>query len=108
MTAIRKLVTAATLLACSCQPTWAGNSELSSGPLHSQIRGSESGIVESGEDGRLTHVEEEDRSEAVLKEHEFVHRFNNLFNALPNFASNYNTPVIYAKSAKPVHKTLPS
>ncbi len=106
MTGIRKFITAATLLACSFQPAWAANSELSSGPLHSQIRGSESGIVESGEDGRLTHVEEEDRSEAVLKEHEFVHRFNNLFNALRNFASNYNSHVIDAKSAKAVRKAL--
>jgi len=90
MTGIRKFITAALLLACSLQPAGAGHSEPSSGPLHSQP----------------TNFEEEDRSEAVLKEHEFVHRFNNLFNALRNFASNYNSHVIDAKSAKAVRKAL--
>ena len=106
MIGIRKFITAATLLACSFQPAWAANSESSSGPLHSQIGRSESGLVESGEDRRLTNVEEEDRSEAVLEEHEFVRRFNNLFSALRNFASNYNGHVIDAKKAKAVRKAL--
>ncbi len=101
MIGIRKFITAATLLACSFQPAWAANSESSSGPLHSQIF-----LVESGEDKKLTNVEEEDRSEAVLEEHEFVRRFNNLFSALRNFASNYNVHVIDAKKAKAVRKAL--
>ena len=41
-----------------------------------------------------------------LREHEFVPRFNNLFNALRNFASNYNGHVIDAKRAKAVRKAL--
>ena len=90
MTGIRKLTTAATLLACSFQSAWAANSESSSGPLHLQP----------------TNIEEEDRSEAVLKEHDFVRRFNNLFSALLDFASNYNGHVIDAKRAKAVRKAL--
>ena len=90
ITGILKFITAATLLASSFHPAAAANSESSPGPLHSQIGRSESGFVESGEDRRPTNVEEEDRSEAVLKEHEFVRRFNNLSSALLNFAPNYN------------------
>jgi hypothetical protein len=97
MTGTGKFITAATLLACSIQPAGAANSESSSGPLHSQ----------SGEERRPTNVEEEDRSGAVLKEYEFVRRFNNLFSALLSFASNYNTGhVIDAKRAKAVRKAL--
>jgi hypothetical protein len=81
MTGIRKFITAATLLACSFQPAGAAHSESSSGPLHSQ----------SGEERRPIHVEDEDRSEAVLKEHEFVRRFNNLFSALLSFASSFQS-----------------
>ena len=90
MTGIRKLTTAATLLACSIQPAGAAHSESSSGPLHLQP----------------TNIEEEDRSEAVLKEHDFVRRFNNLFSALLDFASNYNGHVVDAKRAKAVRKAL--
>jgi len=91
MTGIRKLTTAAMLLACSIQPAGAAHSESSSGPLHLQP----------------TNIAEEDRSEAVLSEHEFVRRFNNLFSALLNFASNYNTGhVIDARRAKAVRKAL--
>jgi len=90
MTGIGKLITAATLLACSIQPVGAANPESSSGPLHFQP----------------TNVEDEDRSEALLKEHDFVRRFNNLFSALLSFASSYNGHVIDAKRAKAVRKAL--
>ena len=104
MTGIRKFTTAATLLACLFQPAPAANPPSSSAPLHSQIERPESGFVGIGED--KTHTEE-DRYEAVEEEHEFVRRFNNLFSALLNFASNYNTGhVIDAKRAKAVRKAL--
>jgi hypothetical protein len=90
MTGTGKFITAALLLACSIQPAGAAHSESSSGPLHS----------------RPTNFQEEDRSEAVLKEHEFVRRFNDLFSALLDFASNYNGRVIDAKRAKAVRKAL--
>jgi hypothetical protein len=106
MTGIRKLITVATLLACSFHLAGAANPQPSSGPLHSQIRRPESGLAGSGEDTTPTELEE-GRYEAVLEEHEFVRRFNNLFSALLNFASNYNTGhVIDAKRAKAVRKAL--
>ena len=90
MTGNRKFITAATLLACSIQAAGAANSESSSGPLHLQP----------------TNVEEQDRSEAMLKEYDFVRRFNNLFSALLDFASNYNGHVIDAKRTRAVRKAL--
>src|SRR5882762_6102790 len=90
MTGNWKFITSATLLAYSIQAAGAANSESSSGPLHLQP----------------TNVEEEDRSESVLKERDFVRRFNNLFSALLSFATNYNGHVIDAKRAKAVRKAL--
>jgi hypothetical protein len=85
MTLFREFITTATLLACSLQLAAAA-----AGPLHS-------GFVGSGEDTTPTDLKEE--------EHEFVRRFNNLFSALLNFASNYNSGhVIDAKRAKAVRK----
>ena len=92
MTLFREFITTATLLACSLQIAAATNPQSSSGPLHS-------GFVGSGEDTTPTDLKEE--------EHEFVRRFNNLFSALLNFASNYNSGhVIDAKRAKAVRKAL--
>jgi len=99
MTLFREFITAATLLTCSIQPAAATNPQ-PSGPLHS-------GFVGSGEDRTPTDLRDEDLSDAVLEEHEFVRRFNNLFSALLNFASHYNTGhVIDAKRAKAVRRAL--
>jgi hypothetical protein len=104
MTGIRKFITAAALLACSFQCAGAADPPSSSGPLHSELGRPESAAVGSGEDATPADL---DRFEAVLKEHEFVRRFNNLFSALLNFASTYNTGhVIDAKRAKSVRKAL--
>jgi hypothetical protein len=104
MTGIRKFTTAAILLACLFQPAGAASPPPSSGPLHSQIGRPESGFVGGGEDRTPS---EEDRHEAVIEEHEFVRRFNNLFSALLTFASNYNSGhVIDVKRAKAVRKAL--
>ena len=86
MTLFREFITTATPLACSLQLATAANALSSSAPLHS-------GFVGSGD------LKEE--------EHEFARRFNNLFSALLNFASNYNSGhVIDAKRAKAVRKAL--
>ena len=107
MTGIPKFITVATLLACSLQPAGAENPQSSTGPLQSQVGRPESGFVGNGEDTTSTDLRGEDRREAVLEEHEFVRRFNNLFSALLTFASNYNTGhVIDAKRAKAVRKAL--
>lgn len=106
MTGISKFITTATLLACSFQIAGAADPQSSSGPLHSQLGRAESGFVGSGEDTTLTDLREEDRHEAILEEHEFVRRFNNLFSALLSFASNYNSHVIDAKRAKAVRRAL--
>jgi len=103
-TEIRKFIIAATLLACSFQSAGAANPPSSPGPLHSDVGIQESAVVGSGEG---TTPADLDRFEAVLKEHEFVRRFNNLFSALLNFATTYNTGhVIDAKRAKSVRKAL--
>jgi hypothetical protein len=107
MIEIAKVITAATLLAFSLPLGGATNPQSSSGPGHAQLRRPESAFVGSGDDTTASDPEEAGRNEAALKEREFVHRFNNLFSALLDFAHSYNAGhVIDVKRAKAVRKAL--